>query len=66
MAFYIWNNPPTVLGVLGIFTVLGGSLLYTLVKMSEGRAAAAVVAPTRTVDNDDEERVELVPKPTRV
>lgn len=35
MAFYLWGNEPTLLGVLGIFTVLGGSLLYTFVKMSE-------------------------------
>lgn len=35
MAFYLWGNQPTVMGVLGIFTVLGGSLLYTFVKMSE-------------------------------
>ena len=43
MAFYIWSNDPTILGVLGIFTVLGGSLLYTFVKMSEN----AQVANTR-------------------
>jgi GDP-fucose transporter C1 len=35
MAFYLWGNQPTVMGVLGIFTVLGGSLLYTYVKMNE-------------------------------
>jgi GDP-fucose transporter C1 len=35
MAFYLWGNQPTVMGVLGIFTVLGGSLLYTWVKMNE-------------------------------
>jgi len=35
MAFYIWGNEATLLGVLGIFTVLGGSLLYTVVKMRE-------------------------------
>ena len=35
MAFYLWGNDWTVLGVLGIFTVLGGSLLYTFVRMSE-------------------------------
>lgn len=39
MAFYIWGNEATVLGVLGIFTVLGGSLLYTVVKMRENMAA---------------------------
>mmetsp|Transcript_31566 Transcript_31566/g.48421 ORF Transcript_31566/g.48421 Transcript_31566/m.48421 type:complete len:376 (+) Transcript_31566:205-1332(+) len=45
MAFYIWGNQATFLGVLGIFTVLGGSLLYTLVKMNENAAAAASEAP---------------------
>lgn len=35
MAFYIWGNEATAKGVLGIFTVLGGSLAYTFVKMSE-------------------------------
>lgn len=35
MAFYLWGNKPTILGVLGIFTVLGGSLLYTFVRMGE-------------------------------
>lgn len=39
MAFYLWGNDPTLLGVLGIFTVLGGSLLYTFVKMSENKTA---------------------------
>lgn len=40
MAFYIWGNEATLLGVIGIFTVLGGSLLYTYVKMEESRKAA--------------------------
>mmetsp|Transcript_19486 Transcript_19486/g.41708 ORF Transcript_19486/g.41708 Transcript_19486/m.41708 type:complete len:353 (-) Transcript_19486:439-1497(-) len=35
MAFYLWGNEWTIMGVLGIFTVLGGSLLYTFVRMSE-------------------------------
>merc|ERR1712176_64598 len=39
MAFYIWGNEATLLGVIGIFTVLGGSLLYTIVKMREGKQA---------------------------
>lgn len=43
MAFYLWGNQPTVMGVLGIFTVLGGSLLYTFVKMSENRQASAAL-----------------------
>mmetsp|Transcript_14902 Transcript_14902/g.41458 ORF Transcript_14902/g.41458 Transcript_14902/m.41458 type:complete len:347 (-) Transcript_14902:447-1487(-) len=37
MAFYIWKNPATVMGVMGMFVVLGGSLLYTIVKMREGK-----------------------------
>eukprot|EP00536_Pseudo-nitzschia_multiseries_P002191 jgi/Psemu1/183038/e_gw1.29.133.1 len=37
MAFYIWKNPATVMGVTGMFVVLGGSLLYTVVKMREGK-----------------------------
>jgi len=36
MAFYIWKNPATVMGVTGMFVVLGGSLLYTITKMREG------------------------------
>jgi len=40
MAFYIWGNPYTFSGILGIFTVLGGSLLYTVIKMGEGKRAA--------------------------
>ncbi|GKZ01417.1 hypothetical protein MPSEU_001092500 [Mayamaea pseudoterrestris] len=40
MAFYIWKNQPTFLGVVSIFVVLGGSLAYTLVKMAEGKSAA--------------------------
>jgi GDP-fucose transporter C1 len=66
MAFYIWGNTPTVLGVVGIFTVLGGSLLYTMVKMSEGKTATGPPLTNKNVDNDEEERVELVPKPARV
>ena len=63
MAFYIWGNTPTFLGVLGIFTVLGGSLLYTLVKMNENKTVAAPSAPPK----DDEEKVELIPsKPQQV
>ena len=36
LAFRVWGNEWSVLGVTGIFTVLGGSLLYTLVKTREG------------------------------
>jgi len=41
MAFYIWKNDPTFLGICGIFTTLGGSLLYTFVKMRENKIAGA-------------------------
>jgi len=41
MAFYIWGNEPTLLGILGIFIVLGGSLLYTYVKMNENKMASS-------------------------
>jgi GDP-fucose transporter C1 len=37
LAFYLWGNAWTVQGVLGIFTVLGGSLAYTFVKMNENK-----------------------------
>ena len=45
MAFYLWGNQPTVLGVLGIFTVLGGSLLYTFIRMGENASNAAAPPP---------------------
>lgn len=45
MAFYIWGNQPTVMGVLGIITVLGGSLLYTFVKMNENAHPAPPPPP---------------------
>ena len=61
LAFYIWGNEATFLGVLGIFTVLGGSLLYTLAKMGENAAAkAAALEPTK------EETAEMVPKQQQV
>lgn len=40
MAFAIWKNPATMMGISGMFVVLGGSLLYTIVKMREGKMAA--------------------------
>jgi GDP-fucose transporter C1 len=45
MAFVLWGNEPTILGVLGIFTVLGGSLLYTFVKMNENSESAPIAPP---------------------
>eukprot|EP00551_Chaetoceros_affinis_P010763 CAMPEP_0203675668 /NCGR_PEP_ID=MMETSP0090-20130426/21672_1 /ASSEMBLY_ACC=CAM_ASM_001088 /TAXON_ID=426623 /ORGANISM="Chaetoceros affinis, Strain CCMP159" /LENGTH=360 /DNA_ID=CAMNT_0050541955 /DNA_START=214 /DNA_END=1296 /DNA_ORIENTATION=+ len=41
-AFYIWKNEPTAYGVAGIFVVLGGSLLYTYVKMNENSSTLHV------------------------
>ena len=35
MAFKIWRNPATFVGVFGMLLVLGGSLLYTITKMKE-------------------------------
>lgn len=52
MAFYIWGNKATFLGVLGIFVVLGGSLLYTFVKMDENKK---IQAPTPKEQTEDEE-----------
>jgi hypothetical protein len=60
MAFYIWGNQATFFGILGIFTVLGGSLLYTLVKRGEN---APVQAPKLA---PDEETAEMVPKQEQV
>ena len=54
MAFHIWGNPPTMLGVLGIFTVLGGSLLYTYVKMNECKQI--VTQSNNSVDVESQER----------
>merc|ERR1719413_103456 len=40
LALYIWGNDYTFMGVAGMFVVLGGSLLYTIVKMREGKKPA--------------------------
>lgn len=40
LALYIWGNDYTVIGVAGMFVVLGGSSLYTIVKMREGKKPA--------------------------
>jgi GDP-fucose transporter C1 len=52
LAFYIWKNPATVMGIAGMFVVLGGSLLYTIVKMREGSAGPKrpVVSPKQDVE----------------
>ena len=40
------------MGIVGIFTVLGGSLMYTVVKMNENEAFKV---PTRPQQSDEEE-----------
>jgi len=40
LALYIWKNDYTAIGVAGMFVVLGGSSLYTIVKMREGKKPA--------------------------
>lgn len=35
LAFRIWKNESTLMGISGVFVVLGGSLVYTWVKMKE-------------------------------
>eukprot|EP00550_Attheya_septentrionalis_P010404 CAMPEP_0198280800 /NCGR_PEP_ID=MMETSP1449-20131203/835_1 /TAXON_ID=420275 /ORGANISM="Attheya septentrionalis, Strain CCMP2084" /LENGTH=366 /DNA_ID=CAMNT_0043976295 /DNA_START=149 /DNA_END=1249 /DNA_ORIENTATION=+ len=65
MAFYIWGNPATAMGVIGIFTVLGGSLLYTYVKMNENAKAISPPPLPSQEDPKEGEYVEI-PKTTRV
>jgi GDP-fucose transporter C1 len=55
MAFYIWGNQATFMGVLGIFTVLGGSLLYTYVKMNENKKPASLSSSLPAKDMKDVE-----------
>lgn len=52
LAFYIWKNPATMMGVMGMFVVLGGSLFYTIVKMREVRKGPQppVVKPSTIPD----------------
>lgn len=56
MAFYIWGNEATLFGVLGIFTVLGGSLLYTFVKMNENRQHMSSSRPSPAPSVDETEK----------
>jgi GDP-fucose transporter C1 len=53
LAFYIWQNEWTFMGVLGIFTVLGGSLLYTLVKMNENRIPSSIQSAPKDTSATD-------------
>lgn len=41
MAFYIWGNPYTFNGIMGIFLVIFGSGLYTYVQMTKPAAPAS-------------------------
>jgi len=52
LAFYLWGNKATVMGVLSIFVVLGGSLLYTFVKMDENKKQAGLASGKRTTGTD--------------
>ena len=54
MAFYIWGNEATFMGVLGIFTVLGGSLLYTYIKMNENKSSPPPEQPAPTQEQTKE------------
>lgn len=58
LAFYIWGNEATFMGVLGIFVVLGGSLAYTIVKMSEDSRPPK---EAQTPPASESEQVELKP-----
>lgn len=52
LAFYLWGNEWTFLGLLGIAMVLGGSLLYTIIKMNES-------VPKSSSSSNKDEDVEL-------
>lgn len=55
MAFYIWKNPATIMGVLGMFVVLGGSLLYTITKMREGSMGVKKNTPSSSANDAEVE-----------
>jgi|EP00979_Chaetoceros_neogracilis_P013827 GDP-fucose transporter C1 len=50
LAFYLWGNEATLHGVVGIFTVLGGSLLYTYAKMNENNHQAMLIKSVSDVE----------------
>mmetsp|Transcript_38142 Transcript_38142/g.43536 ORF Transcript_38142/g.43536 Transcript_38142/m.43536 type:complete len:368 (-) Transcript_38142:120-1223(-) len=65
MAFYIWGNHPTLFGVLGILIVLGGSLLYTFVKMKENMISS--LPPNRLSQTLSSDHVkEMKTEPTKM
>lgn len=51
LAFSLWGNEVTPLALLGIFTVLIGSFLYTVVKMREG-SQKKMDEPSRHADDE--------------
>jgi len=57
MAFYIWGNEATAKGIAGIFTVLGGSLLYTYVKMSENKQPSTPAPETEMQEKKTDNNV---------
>jgi GDP-fucose transporter C1 len=67
LAFYLWGNKPTALGVISIFVVLGGSLLYTFVKMDENKKPPPAVlktAPAGAASSSQQDDIEMQ-KPLR-
>lgn len=57
-AFYVWQNEPTKEGITGIVIVLGGSLLYTYMKMSETNSHNSVhlMKSVSDVEMNDDDR----------
>lgn len=51
LAFYIWKNQPTHEGIVGLIIVLGGSLLYTYVKMKESSNSALLMKSFMDVES---------------
>ena len=54
LALYIWKNPVTAQGMLGVALVLGGSLLYSYIRMREMDAARSKEYKP-VADHDEEE-----------
>jgi len=64
LGFMIWGNEWTVKGILGIFVVLGGSLIYTVIRMREDSSQPEPTpAPQNEIQQEDEEgAVQLLDK----
>lgn len=56
LAFWLWGNPMTFGALLGMSLVLGGSLLYAVIRLREGAAAdaAKAAAAARQAQFDEE------------